>query len=192
MIKKLFTIAILIFTLSVSCKKSTKEIIPPVKTEVEIGNQIWTNSNYSINGNDLFSYEDAKKITPIEGYRFPNKEDWEVLFKYLGHKPNTFSKSLFSTNPYISNTFLEGEFDIIKSLLSNDNWGKIGDVTIKGTNETGFNSKPNKSIFFVSDPIFGYCDLFNDGFYMGVYSKDPRSYSNLIPTKFSIRFVKNK
>jgi uncharacterized protein (TIGR02145 family) len=183
-------VIICLVALTFSCKKS-KDDTSILKTEVEIGTQIWTTSNYLHNGTDLFTYEDAKKLTAPTGYRLPTKEDWAKLFNYLGYTPNYYTSTV-NTNPRIINTFMEGEYNVIKGLLSTDDWGVVNGVKIKGTNSTGFNSKPNASMYFVSDPVYGNCELFNDGFYMGVFDKDPRAYSNGYPLKYSVRFVKNK
>ncbi len=185
----------MVVTLSNSCKKNLKEETPAVKTTTEIGAQIWTTSNYTINNVELFSYDEAKKATPPTSYRLPTKEDWEKLFRYLGYTPNTYSSTAYNSGSVIiTEKFLEGDYNIVKGLLSTEIWGYNNGNQIKGINTIGFNSLLNKSTYFMSDPNFGYVELFGDGFYSGYFSKDPRPYlpAASYPAKYSIRFVKDK
>lgn len=186
-----FVCAVIITVMS-SCKKNDDEKKSGLTT-VEIGNQIWTSTNYAANGVELFSYEDAKKVPIPDGFRLPTKEDWGNLFIYLGYSGTVYTHTaVYTGSVYITESSMEGSYDNIKSILSTDQWDEV-----RGTNTTGFNAKPiidNSYVdYYVSDPVYGYTELFGDGFYMGTFNRDPRSYSSgSYPDKYAIRFVKDK
>lgn len=179
--------------LFIGCEKDiTNE---PESTTVTIGSQIWTKSNYTINGKELFTHNEAKAVTPPDGFRLPTKNDWGKLFTFTGDKAGFRTSTAYSSaNNVITATSMEGDFEIIKSLLAPIKWG-----TLTGTNTTGFNAKPISGDFwvdfYVSDPVYGYAELSSAGYYVGVFSKDIRQYStspNSYPEKYAVRFVKDK
>lgn len=177
----------------IGCEKDiTNE---PESTTVTIGSQIWTKSNYTVNGKELFTHNEAKAVTPPDGFRLPTKNDWGKLFTFTGDKSGFNTRNAYtSTTNVITETSMEGGFEIIKSLLAPIKWD-----TFTGTNTTGFNAKPISGSFwvdfYVSDPVYGYAELSSAGYYVGVFSKDIRPYAtspNSYPDKYAIRFVKDK
>lgn len=192
---KRIALAFVMFTqlLFIGCgKDNTKE---PESTTVTIGSQIWTKSNYTINGKELFTHNEAKAvIPPPDGFRLPTKNDWGKLFIFTGDKGGFRTRTVVSS-ANITETSMEGDFEIIKSLMATVKWD-----TFTGTNTTGFNAKPISGSFgvqfYVSDPVYGYAELASVGYYVGVFSKDPRPYftgiPDAFPDKYAIRFVKDK
>ena len=189
----LLAIVILTILLFTGCQKDNAS--EPESNTVTIGSQIWTKSNHSIKGKELFTHNEAKAVTPPDGFRLPTKNDWGKLLTFTGDKAGFRTSIAYSSaNNTITATSMEGDFEIIKSLLAPIKWG-----TFTGTNTTGFNAKPISGSFgvdfYVSDPVYGYVELFSDGYYLVVYSKDLREYitsSNAFPDKYAIRFVKDK
>lgn len=177
----------------VGCKKNVSN--EPESTTVTIGTQIWTKSNYSINGKELFTHTEAKALTPPDGFRLPTKSDWGKLLTFSGDKSGfRTSTAYWSPSNVITASSMEDNFEIIKSLLAPTKWG-----TSTGTNSTGFNAKPISGdsyvIFYVSDPMYGYIELSSVGYYLVVFSKDIRQYittPNTFPEKYAVRFVKDK
>jgi uncharacterized protein (TIGR02145 family) len=189
----LLTIVLLTQLVFIGCEKEKAK--EPESTTVTIGTQIWTKSNYTINGKELFTDNEAKAVTPPEGFRLPTKNDWGKLLTFVGDKGVYYTSTAYwSATNVITATSREGDFEIIKSLLAPVKWN-----TLTGTNTTGFNAKPISGdfwvIFYVSDPVYGYTEFNSNGYYLVVFSKDIRLYStppNSYPDKYAIRFVKDK
>lgn len=190
--KLLFTLTVLTI-LFTGCKKDDPE--PEAPASVEIGTQIWTSVNYKQGDKELFTFEEAKAITPPDGFRLPNKDDWAKLFVSVGYIGGWHSSTAHSgNNVTVKAISMEDDFNIVKSLCTSINWG--GSNTI-GTNTTQFNAAPLQGneyvLFHVSNSIFSFVEIGSAGFYLVTFDKDIRIYNDHYDDdKFAIRFVKDK
>lgn len=202
---KLLTVILFTLFLATSCKK--KDDTEPEKETplekvtignkaydvVKIGDQLWTNTNYSGEGgiwNDattskpeygkFYNYEEVQQFTLPAGWRVPTENDYRKLLASVGV------------------TFQEGQWtnkEKLKSLTSKTNWNNIA-----GTNTSGFNAYPggysinntypiggsNAEFWTSSDRTFSIMESGNFTNYNATfYAKSNQ------PDRFNVRFVKD-
>lgn len=165
-----------------------------------IGPQIWTSSDYSLDGRQSFCFEEIEIIQPPEGFRFPTVTDWICLFRAASESARDLIVKCYPGG----RRQISGDFDRFSALFACEEWKdqlSEGIVVRYGSNASGFNARQTYSSE-IHSAVRYYCDcatfcdvyFWGNGIFLNEYDVDPRQefrefYDSY---RYAIRFVKDR
>lgn len=161
---------------------------------VKIGEQIWMAEDFNLNGQKLFTQNEAQNNAP-DGWHLPTKSEWEKLFEFVGGDKG--KRDMIDGSSYFV------YYGAVVKLKSKSGWTKSS-----STDEFSFSSLPTAKsewgeyVNYITASLYEKYNNSNDPYYIQINSREDSYlgerkvgkgifYRGRSDEKYTVRYVRN-